>query len=164
VRTGFSDVGTRSGLGLPSAPRFGPHGFLTRSHAWLRRSSLDRALAGGADPQASHALGCRARQLTSESKRRRLADAVRRLRNDAMRPPFRGWSSAVPINTDALIAADPILNVIEADLREGVVYCQGVVALERLLSDGGSSLYVHPGPSTLKSELADILDALEGRG
>ena len=46
---------------------------LTRARARLRRSSLDRALAQGADPCPSPALAHRAARLTSERSRQRLA-------------------------------------------------------------------------------------------
>jgi hypothetical protein len=164
MTTGFRSDAPGTDLGLPDLPALGHQGLLTRLQVWLRRPWLDRALAAGADPHASRALAQRALQLTSDSKRRRLANAIGRLRADAAGPAPIGWSSAIPVNRDALIAADPILRAIEADLRDGVVYCQGVVALERLLTDGGSCLYVPDRARLLKSELAEVLDALEGRG
>lgn len=154
----------RSELGLPSPPSFGPHGFFTRLHAWLRRSSLDRALAAGADPGASPALGHRARVLTGESKRRRLADAVHRLREEAQLPPSPRWSSAIPINREEVVAADSLLSEIESLLREEVVYCQGVVRLERLFGDGASPVYSQARQGTLRRELEKVLAALRGRG
>jgi hypothetical protein len=164
VRAGLNAAGMRPELDLPSRPIVSSYGIFTRLHAWLRRLALDRALAAGADPHSSPALGCRAQQLTGGFKRKRLADAVRRLRADARRPLSRGWSSAVPINRGELLAADPLLAEIEAQLGEGVVYCQGVVRLDLLLADGGSSIYAGQGPTRLVAELGAVLDGLEGRG
>jgi hypothetical protein len=164
MRAGVNEPAIRAELELPGGAEVGSYGFFTRVHARLRASALDRALAVGADPHASPALGCRAQQLTGGLKRKRLADAVRRLRADARRPMSRGWSSALPINRGELLAADPLLAEIEAQLREGVVYCQGVVRLDLLLADGGSSVYAGHGPSRLVAELEAVLDGLEGRG
>jgi hypothetical protein len=164
MRAHVNEPALRADFELPRGANLGSYRFFTRLHARLRASALDRSLAMGADPNASPALGCRAQQLTGGFKRKRLADAVRRLRADASKPPSRGWSSALPLNRGELLAADPLLAEIEAQLREGVVYCQGVVRLDLLLTDGASSMYAGSGPGRLVAELEAVLDGLEGRG
>jgi hypothetical protein len=143
--------------------RFGPDRLLTRVLAVLRRSSLDAALARGADPCESSALAHRAARLTSERSRERMAARVADILVTAERPA-RALSAAVEPNRDEVAAALPLLIEVRELLRSTApVYAEGVAMLEGLLGDGGSSLYRPVGQGQLSHELELIIAALEGR-
>ncbi len=56
------------------------------ARVWLRRGSLDRSLAAGADPAMSPELAHRARQLTSPRFRAGVAASIRNLLDAAEEP------------------------------------------------------------------------------
>jgi hypothetical protein len=155
------------GLHPPSAVRgqaqFGLGQLLIRVRARLRRSSLDAALARGADPCESPVLACRAARLTSERSREKMAAWVADILATASRPP-RSLSAAVEPDRDEMATARPLLIQVRELLRSTApVYARGVAMLEGLLSDGGSALYLPVERAELSHELKLIIAALEGR-
>jgi hypothetical protein len=147
---------------LRGQARFGP-GPLIRVRARLRRSSLDAALARGADPCESPALAYRAARLTSERSRQKIAAWVAQILATARRPA-RGLSAAVEPHRGGVAAAEPRLVQVRELLRSSApVYARGVAMLEGLLRDGGSPLHLPVRQGELSHKLGLIIAALEGR-
>jgi hypothetical protein len=144
-------------------PHSGLRDLLTHAYARLRHSSLDAALASGADPCDSQALAWRAAWLTRSRTRDRLAASIDHVLAAADRRVPR-LSSAVEPDRREVIAARPHLAELRELLRSTTpVYAQGVAMLRQLLRDGGSSVYVPAWRGMLAQELEDIVAALKGR-
>jgi hypothetical protein len=127
---------------------------------WLRRGSLDRSLAAGADPAASPELSRRARRLTSRRVRAGLAASIRNV-VDAAGTPRRGYSAVVPIQRQAIIAQRELLLELAADLESGdELKPRGLALAERLLIDGDSPLYVEGPEAALREALGQARAAL----
>jgi hypothetical protein len=126
---------------------------------WLRRGSLDRSLAAGADPAASPELSRRARRLTSRRVRAGLAASIRNV-VDAAETPGRGYSAVVPIQRQAILAQRELLLELAADLESGDLKPRGVALAERLLIDGDSPLYVEGPEAALRAALGQARAAL----
>jgi hypothetical protein len=127
---------------------------------WLRRGSLDRSLAAGADPAASPELSRRARQLTSRRSRSTLAASVRSLVGAAESPP-RGYTSAAPIQRQEILAERELLLELAADLESGdELKPRGIALVERLLIDGDSPLYLSGPGGALREALGQARAAL----
>jgi hypothetical protein len=124
---------------------------------------LDAELASGADPCDSPALAHRAARLTRHRTREKLAASIDGVLAAAERPGLR-LSSAIEPHRDEMAAASPLLVRVGQVLRSTApVYSQGVAMLERLLTDGGSPLYLPASRGALHEELDLILATLEGR-
>jgi hypothetical protein len=127
---------------------------------WLRKGSLDRSLAAGADPAASPQLARRARQLTSRRTRTGLAASIRNLLDAAEAPP-RGFSSAVPIRRREILRERQMVLQIAAALESPDQLEPGGIALiERLLISGESPVYVEGGEGALHGALVHAHAAL----
>jgi hypothetical protein len=127
----------------------------------LRRGSLDRRLAAGANPDDSDDLRRRARQLSSSAHRRELAAAVLRLVEQAERPaPLVG--AAVAIDRRSIVAARSDLIALALDLgaTDLEASARGIALVERLLCDGASPVYAELGPAVLTEALRDAHAAL----
>jgi len=108
---------------------------------WLRKGSLDRRLAAGADPAATPALARRARQLTSRRRRTALAGDILNLVKAAEQPE-RGVGAAVPLQRREILFERHLLLGLADDLVSDDALSPGGVALvARLLTDGASPLY-----------------------
>jgi hypothetical protein len=109
-----------------------------RPYAPWQVGRLDRALAAGADPLDSTALGARARALCDPGMREMLASAIYGLLEQASRRPGI-WTlvarRAVQRNRAELLA-------LAAALRQApVVAPRGVAATRLLVTNGGGPLY-----------------------
>jgi hypothetical protein len=130
--------------------------------ASLRRSSLDRALAFGADPCDSPALALRAARLTGNRLRERLAAEVDAVLVATTRRGGRVSAAVEPDRTEVALAA-PVLIELERRLRsEAPIYAQGVARLRLILRDAGGPLYTPASCGALKRELEAVLAAVEG--
>jgi hypothetical protein len=115
--------------------------FIQPARVWLRRGSLDRSLAAGADPHDSPELARRARQLASPRFREGLAAGICNLLDAAEEPP-RGLTSAVPLRRREILDNRPLLVELAEELRSGdELQPRGIALVERLLIDGDSPLY-----------------------
>lgn len=114
------------------------------ARVWLRRSSLDRRLAEGADPYGSAELSRRARQLVSTRCRARLAAGLCRMVDAADRPrPL--LTSQVPINRREILAERELFRELARDLRSSdALHPRGIALVERVLTDSRSPCYA-PG-------------------
>jgi hypothetical protein len=120
-------------------------GMFEPAQVWLRRGSLDRSLAHGADPNATRTLARRARQLTSPRCRRALAEGIRKLVYEA-EAPSHGYTAAAPLQRREILPEREVLLSLAAELAgDDEVSPRGVALLEALLTDGTSPIYM-PGP------------------
>jgi hypothetical protein len=160
----FSASQRRSRAAPPTGEtRFALRHLPTRVRVRLRRWSLDAALAAGADPCESPTLACRAAQLVSEGSREKVAASIDDVLAAAARPGL-AFSAALDPDRKEVAIARPHLIQVQALLRsKAPVYCQGVAMLERVLRDGGSSLYFPVRQRALTDEVEAIIGALEGR-
>jgi hypothetical protein len=127
----------------------------------LRRGSLDRRLAAGANPDECDDLGRRADQLRSSAHRRELAAALLSLVEQAEGPTVP-ISAAVPISRRSIRAARSDLIALALDLGATglVASARGIALVERLLSDGASPLYAPRGPAALTQAVREAHSAL----
>ena len=127
---------------------------------WLRRGSLDRSLAAGADPAASPQLARRARQLTSRRTRAGLAASIRNLIDAAEARP-RGFTSAVPIQRrEILRERQMLLQLVAALESQDELEPRGIALVERLLIEGASPVYVDRREGALHGALVHAHAAL----
>jgi len=127
---------------------------------WLRKGSLDRSLAAGADPAASPELSRRARQLTSRRRRAALAASIRNLLDAAERRP-RGFTAVVPIQRGRILGERQLLLQLAEDLEsQDELKPSGIALVERLLIDGGSPVYVDGPEGALHGALVHAHAAL----
>lgn len=107
-------------------------------------SRLDRALAEGTPPETSAAIALRARELTELSRRRSIADALRRVLRDSREGARRSYGRIVP-DRARVTAADEQLSLLADALDDpGPVAAPGVAQAWILLTDGTGPLY-NPG-------------------
>ena len=123
----------------------------------LRRSSLDRRLAAGADPNASECLCLRACELTGASSRRDLAAGYERLLVAATSFPQLevlrvNWRAV----RDARSRVDRLVERLQEDRG---VRVQGLARARLLLTDADSVLYARDD-SSLAHELRSTLALL----
>jgi hypothetical protein len=136
--------------------RCGPlHHLLVR----IRSLALDRALAGGADPDSSAALSLRAQTLISATHRVELARKLRALVRDAGRP-FHPFDAGIPIPRDLLQAREFIDQVTDLLERAEAVDARGVAQLHVLLRDGSGPLYGVGGPVAVRKSFQDVIRAM----
>ena len=137
----------------PQRPRPGPS-LVVRVRVFLRRRTLDRLLAAGAEPSWDPELRLRAAQVTSWHKCRLLAHSLEDAVSEAHRLPR--WSCAAPLDRRAVRAAAPGLLALaaglEADPRPAA---QGVALATQLVTDARSPLYA-PGDSDALREIARV--------
>jgi hypothetical protein len=127
---------------------------------WLRRGSLDRSLAAGKDPGASPELSRRARKLTSRRYRRGLAAAIRNLLDAAEERP-RGFTAAVPVQRQEVLRERQMLLQLADDLEsQDELKPRGIALVERLVTDGGSPVYVPRPDGALHGALVHAHAAL----
>jgi hypothetical protein len=127
---------------------------------WLRRLSLDRRLAHGADPATDKRLARRARQLTSPRCRTGLAEGIRNVLDAAEEPRVR-LTSAVPLQRREILRESPLLLAIARDLEgDEQLSARGVAMVEELLRDGDSPLYAPSAEGRLHATLTHTRAAL----
>jgi hypothetical protein len=124
----------------------------------LRRRSIDRELAAGADPESSECLHRRASALTRESDRHALAAAYERHLNASMNSP---QLDVLRVNWPAVRAASPRLERLVQRLREDPgVTPRGVARARLLLADRDSPLYVQGDTMRFEDEVRSTLALL----
>ena len=128
---------------------------------WLRfrarctHWSLDARLAAGIDPASEFVLVARAAQLLSQPHRRRLAASI----GDG--PP--SWAPAVPVVRTQVVEARASLLFIAYLLRfADRLRPRGVAIVDRLLTDGGSALYLRSARGAVELQAQAALDHLVG--
>jgi hypothetical protein len=122
-------------------------------------AQLDRALVGGARPEANASLAARAARLTSTEFRRDLAASLRRILVAAGGPalPVAARSPLgvarplrVPLRSARISQCAPLLAELASGLLEpGPVPVAGVAMVTELLADGAGPLYRDAGNDDL---------------
>jgi hypothetical protein len=128
--------------------------------ARLRAHSLDFQLGAGVPPWQSPTLAARARQLTSDHNRDRLARSLERLVELAEEPrsPYR--TSVVPPCRPQVREARPLMLAMAHRLHaREPVNARGVARLNDVLTDRAGSCYVPTRPDALRLDL-EIVDKL----
>lgn len=134
----------------------------TRLRTLMSRRRLDARLLEGADPDMSPELALRARQVTSLSHRRTLADSIDEIVSVAEGRGPR-VSAAPPLACRGIRSARESLLELARALRERQpVEPVGVVMTERLLTDGASPLYRDSDQDSLGDTATTARAALEG--
>jgi hypothetical protein len=115
------------------------------ARVWLRRGTLDRSLALGADPTTNPELRRRARQLTSRRCRKGLSQGIRNL-IAAAEEPRHPYSAAAPLQRREILSERAFLLELADELAgEDELSARGIALVEALLTDGTSPIYT-PSP------------------
>lgn len=136
-------------------PQIAPHeGVLARVSARVRSRHLDQQLARGTPPETAAALALRARRLTQLSRRRAIADGLRRVIRDACRgvPPSQARIS--PRLSQVIAASDELIRLADTLVTPGPVAARGVAQAWILLTDGTGPLYNANTTANLRARAA----------
>jgi hypothetical protein len=124
---------------------------------------LDERLADGVDAAIAPELTARAAQLVSMRHRRRLAAAVERIVREAEATPHPTSSVILRTARDQVTEARTSLLFLAYVLRHAEpVGARGVAIVDRLLTDGGSVLYVGGVRGAVALRVQTALDCLVG--
>jgi hypothetical protein len=130
------------------------------ARVWLRKSSLDRRIAQGADPHDSPELARRARQLSSRRWRTGLAAGLRRM-VEAAEEPRPVLTSQVPLNRREILAERELFLELARDLSSSDdLRPRGIACVERLLTDSYSPCFATSRPGELGRALRQARAAL----
>jgi hypothetical protein len=125
-----------------SDPQIAPQESLVdRLRARLRSRQLDEALARGTPPETSAPLALRARRLTTMSRRRTIADGLRRVRRDTCRGATWPRARVSPRLVQVIAASDDLARLADALASPGPAAARGVAQAWILLTDGTGPLY-----------------------
>ena len=129
-------------------------GVLDRLSSRFRSRQLDQELARGIPPETTAALALRARRLTTLSRRRDIANGLRRVIRDTCRgvPPSQARVS--PRRSQVIAAEDDLTRVADALARPGPVATRGVAQAWLLLTDGTGPLYNPNSMANLQARAA----------
>jgi hypothetical protein len=132
-----------------------------RGRVFLQRGALARRLAAGASPAESPELARRAEQLRSPRNRRVLARGLERIIDAAEERPHP-YSSAVPLRRATILDARDGILELAAELHDTTqeVNVRGIALVERLLTDGGSPLYMQKDEESLDGAISHARAAL----
>lgn len=132
-----------------------------RARVCARR--FDRELAQGVSPDSSAGLSVRAHDLIGVRTRGMLAQAIRRLVEDATHPR-RPHRFTVPICRSKVRRSRSTLEEVADRLVGGEpLDARGLALLRLLLSDGAGPVFDHPGANDLEPALERVIAALEVR-
>ena len=126
-----------------------------RARVFVRRATLDRALAAGAAYDHSQERALRAGQLTALASRRRLA----RLLRDEVAAASRRRAASLD-HDDASSWDEALLGVAERLERPGAPSVKAIARVRLLLSDAGGPLHGAGEPSSLREAVWGIADAM----
>lgn len=147
------------GRGSPVAAKAG---LWARADARLHVHRLDDALAHGASPDTTVALGLRARALMTMPVRRQVAAGVSRV----LRAATRGSAARlpVPVCRERVRTCSAELTLLVEDLlTSGPIGVQGVAMTRMLLCDASGPLYHRAGPDDLSTKIRFAVEALRPR-
>ena len=155
-------AGPLVGSPWPSLPRRRWPDLVEAASARIRWRSLEKRLAGGADPVGDPLLARRAIQLASRRLRTGTAASVESSIDTAHRPERRWLSSAVPVCRREVLIAEKERAAIARRLRDGApIAPAGIARVRAMLGEGGSLLYVGGKPGALRAWARDVLEALD---
>jgi hypothetical protein len=116
-----------------------------------RRNALTQELADGANPASTPEHALRARQLTSQHRRRQMVRTLNRTLAETHRPSVTRALVTI-VNRRAVLEAEGAIQALIERLRSPEpVTVKGMALAERIISDGVSSpLYGRTEPGTLR--------------
>jgi hypothetical protein len=129
-----------------------------RVTARWRSRRLDLALAAGASSEAAAVLALRARRITALSRRRSIANALRRVVHEARHGTPPSYVRIMPCRGRVVAASDELSRLAAALAQPGPVAARGVAQAWILLTDGTGPLY---SPSSQASLEARAVSAAE---
>jgi hypothetical protein len=131
-----------------------------RLSARLRSRRLDKTLARGTPPETAGRLALRARRLTTLSRRRAIANGLRRVIREAGReaPPAR--ARILPRVPQVVAANDELIRLVNTLVSPGPVAARGVAEALILLTDGTGPLYNPYSPGNVGQRAASAADNL----
>ncbi len=136
---------------------------LVRVRARVHARECDRALASGISPDSSACLSVRAHELIGCSTRASLAQAIRRLVEDAGHP-VRPMSFNIPIcRSKVWRSRDTLKQLADRLLTDGPLDARGLAQIRLLLTDGAGPLYARPTADDLEPVVRRAMAALEVR-
>jgi hypothetical protein len=150
-------MAARTAREVKIAPR---EDLLARLSARLRSRQLDEALARGAPAESAAPLALRARRLTALSRRRAIADGLRRVVRETCRgmPP---WEARISPHVSQVIAAsDELIRLADTLAIPGPVAARGVAEAWILLTDGTGPLYNVNSTANLRARAASAANNL----
>ncbi len=141
------------------------HSLRARLRTTVHRDQLTRALAEGADPNASGELALRARQLTSQRNRKVLARSLRGAIVEAHQPTMSRMRTSIIDRRAVLDAEASITEMIERLGGTSPMQPQGIALLVRILTnaDGASPLYNASEPGTLRRTIRTASAAFDAQ-
>lgn len=129
---------------------------IRRLRARLFTTGFDNALAAGADPIFDPALALRTERLTSPRTRRQLAAGLHDVIARSERPPR--VSAAAPVARQSVLINRDLIAQVAARLEsERPLNAGGIAAINLLLTDGTSPLWVRSDPAVLRDRLKAAL-------
>jgi hypothetical protein len=132
-----------------------------RLRTWSRRDLYDERLAAGADPAASPELELRARQLSSQFQRARLASSLEHVVSEAYDRPL-GFSTQEPLRrSEVRNCADDLFSLARRLRDERPINVQGAAMASRLLNDSTGPLNTWPARFTLRRAVRSARLALD---
>jgi hypothetical protein len=132
-----------------------------RLRTWLRRDLYDERLAAGVDPAASPELELRARQLSSQFQRARLASSLEHVVSEAYDRPL-GFSTQEPLRrAEVRKCADDLFSLAQRLRDERPIDVRGAAMASRLLNDGTAPLNTWPAQFTLEQAIRSARLALD---
>lgn len=141
------------------APR---HRLRDRLRARLLTTTLDRALAEGAPPDASPALGLRAQALSRPKVACELGTQLRGIVREAHEPP--GPSTRITGCRERVLAAEDELRLLASRLQAAQPVAVTTIAKVRLLlTDGTGPLYRCASDTSLQAAIDDATRAIRTR-
>jgi hypothetical protein len=135
-------------------------GVLARLSAYLFARRLDHALARGTPPETTAPLALRAHRLTRLSRRRAIADGLRRVIRDTCRgvPPSQARIS--PRLIQIIAASDELTRLADTLASPGPVTARGVAQAWILLTAGSGPLYNANSTANLRARAASAANNL----
>jgi hypothetical protein len=152
-----SDNPVASGGGLVVAGRLR---IRDRIAARWRARRLDFALAGGTPTEGSTALALRARRLTALSRRRSIADALRRVVREGREGARFSAIRIIPYRARVTAASEELIVLADALADPRPVAAHGVAQAWILLTDGTGPLYNPSHSASLPERAAAAAGAL----
>lgn len=138
-------------------------GLLARIRVRWNSLTLDSALAGGANPDASEELALRARQLAEPKAREQVARSIAHLLDLVDRGSAAQFASIrVPFSRPRVQAIRPRLVELAESLRDDRAYpVAGLARANLLVEDGRGPLYVHDTPDGFEQAVEATFSALD---
>ncbi len=133
---------------------------IVRILARMRRSTLDHALAAGADPSASPLLAARAAQLVTPRTRQRLAATLEHVALTVDAP--RGRVRTLPLRAAVRANRGAMLELAAVLRQPGLLYARGIAVVEVALTDGTGPAYTDPRGEGLARQLGLAAETLSG--